>query len=120
MQTANRQTLSRQSSSGDFQSLFQGTELNNVQQAYNIFEAVIQKCSAEQEERASQYKQRLISESQVMNLLESISGTYKFEPPKIQLYRKGQFFAKTLNQEKILYSRLILTRKACKHCEELR
>lgn len=104
MQPGTRQGPPRQVSSGDFQTLFQGAEQSSVQQTYALFSSIIERCDAEQELKAAQFRQRVIPESQVLNLLENISGSFKFEAPKVEVYRKGQLFAKTLAQDKILYS----------------
>lgn len=112
MQMNRRSTSTRKPSEDSYNALFQGGDQSNVQQTYNMFQKVIDKCNAEKDAQESHFKQQLIPQNQVMNLLESITGSYKFESPRVEQYTRGFPFQKTAKQEKILYSNSKIIRKA--------
>lgn len=109
---ASRQAGNRIVCEDSYNALFQTGDQNNVQHTYSMFQAVIDKCNADKDVNESQFKQQLIPQNQVMNLLESITGSYKFESPSVEQYSRGLPFPKTATQEKILYSMSKIIRKA--------
>lgn len=90
--------------SADYMNLFQGGASGKVEETFNLFEAVLKKNYNEQAISTFQYNQKLVPQDQALNLLENISGTFQFEKPKIDCYKRGPNFAKTSTQQKILYS----------------
>lgn len=101
--------------SADYMSLFQGGASGKVEETFGLFESVLKKHYNEQAIGSFQFNQKLVPHDQALNLLENISGTFQFEKPKIDCYKRGPNFAKTSTQQKILYSSLQSPRKASAH-----
>ena len=76
---------------------------------YDLFDEILKRSDREGMTGRMVFAQSTVDGAQAANLIENISGSYQFEKPKSEMNKRGPFFPKTAAQEKILYSKFVVT-----------